>query len=219
VSRRGGAAVWTRLLSPQKGSCRLGTSTRSRPAHSPAGEATAVKPVRGVGEAGSLATCASDPVLEASRLRELLAAVCEDEAEALGWRYWSDGLDLHLILCLCVTNSFIPTRPYSGSANVTARRRQYFNASAETLQRPNAAGTPAPIIDSPVTRASPAQAPARVVAREANVRRLPTETHSEPFSRYRKVLPSGSRKESGREFHAACLRIGHSGRGDEASTS
>lgn len=32
--------------------------------------------------------------------------VREKEAEALGWRYWSDGRDLHLICPLCAHREF-----------------------------------------------------------------------------------------------------------------
>jgi hypothetical protein len=37
--------------------------------------------------------------------------VREDDAETLGWRYWSDGLDLHLICPLCARREFAVDAP------------------------------------------------------------------------------------------------------------
>jgi hypothetical protein len=42
--------------------------------------------------------------------------VREPEAESLGWRYWSDGKELHLICPLCAHREFRPDAPASGEA-------------------------------------------------------------------------------------------------------
>jgi hypothetical protein len=43
--------------------------------------------------------------------------VREADAEDLGWRYWSDGRDLHLICSLCAHRELPPDTPASsGSA-------------------------------------------------------------------------------------------------------
>jgi hypothetical protein len=39
--------------------------------------------------------------------------VREREAEDLGWRYWSDGRNLHLICPLCAHREFAPDAPAS----------------------------------------------------------------------------------------------------------
>jgi hypothetical protein len=35
----------------------------------------------------------------------------EADAEDLGWTYWSDGVDLHLICALCAHREFRPDAP------------------------------------------------------------------------------------------------------------
>jgi hypothetical protein len=42
--------------------------------------------------------------------------VREADAEQAGWRYWSDGLDLHLICSLCAHREFRPDAPASTEA-------------------------------------------------------------------------------------------------------
>ena len=42
--------------------------------------------------------------------------VREADAEELGWRYWSDGLDLHLICSLCALREFRPDVPTTTDA-------------------------------------------------------------------------------------------------------
>jgi hypothetical protein len=37
--------------------------------------------------------------------------VREDDAKDLGWRYWSDGRDLHPICPLCAAREFGPDAP------------------------------------------------------------------------------------------------------------
>ena len=42
--------------------------------------------------------------------------VREAEAKEAGWRYWSDGIDLHLICALCAHREFHPDAPASTDA-------------------------------------------------------------------------------------------------------
>ena len=45
----------------------------------------------------------TEPLLECANCSR---PVREQDAEALGWRYWSDGEDLHLICALCGHREF-----------------------------------------------------------------------------------------------------------------
>jgi hypothetical protein len=47
----------------------------------------------------------TDPLVECANCRR---PVRETDAEALGWRFWSDGIDLHLICALCAYREFRP---------------------------------------------------------------------------------------------------------------
>ena len=40
-------------------------------------------------------------------------SICESEAKAAGWFYWSVGVDLHLVCALCAAREFAADAPAS----------------------------------------------------------------------------------------------------------
>ena len=163
--RRGGAAVWTRLLSPKRGRAGWAHPLAAAPPIHRNVKPPLSSPYGVLVKRTGRVTWANAPDEKLLVCANCSRPVREGEAEALGWRHWSDGLDLHLICALC---------PHSGSANVTARRRQHFNVSAQTvakIQRREHARPRSSI--GPVTRAWRPQPRrrARVVAREQTFER------------------------------------------------
>lgn len=72
----------------------------------------------------------------------------EAAAKEAGWRYWSDGVDLHLICPLCASREFAPDAPASADLPMPEPARRWLLACGHEIplldhERPDDPASPA----------------------------------------------------------------------------